>query len=285
MVIQALLMEGFKALEGIEYSNNQQESRLILSHLLGVDRSYLYAHGSDEVPESVVVGFREIIDRRKEGEPLQYILGFQDFMGLKLVVRKGVLIPRGDTELLVQRVIEHVNVELSDRPFRMLDIGIGTGAISLAVASSMSKGEIIGVDISEEALSLAEENRKRLRLENVRFLKSDLFSGLSNEWFHSFDIIASNPPYIPNDEINGLQKEVRLFEPTLALSGGSDGLDYYRRITSEAVMFLKKNGLLIYEVGAGQGDAVSEIMKENGFTNINVVLDLENRDRVVAARL
>lgn len=285
MVIQELLVEGINALEGIKYSNSQQEARLILSKLLGVDRSYIYAHGNQEVSTPIAEKFMDIIERRRDGYPLQYLLGYQEFMGLEFNVKSGVLIPRGDTELLVQKIIDFVELKLPGKHFRMLDIGIGSGAISLAVAKSLPQGEILGVDISDDALRVAEENRIKFEIENVEFLKSDLFSSLNKEIAHSFDIIASNPPYIPDEEILGLQKEVRLHEPLLALSGGEDGLDYYRIITAQAGNYLKKGGLLIYEIGADQGDSVSMIMAENGFSDVKISRDLEDRDRVVSGIL
>ena len=284
MVIQELLKWGTDALEKIEYSDPRQETRLILAQLLGVDRSYLYAHGDLEVPDYIKDKFIMIIDRRRAGEPLQYILGTQEFMGIELKVDKGVLIPRGDTELLVEWIISYIDEKLDGRPYRMLDIGIGSGAIALAVAYHRRAGRIIGVDISREALKIAEENRKRIQLDNVSFMESDLFSSIGKEYLGSFDIIVSNPPYIPEREIESLQIEVRLHEPRLALSGGEDGLDYYRKITAEAGKYLAKDGILIYEIGAGQGADVADIMKTNGFKEITVIKDLEDRDRIVAGR-
>ncbi len=284
MVIQELLKWGSEALSGIEYSNPQQETRLILSQLLGVDRSYLYAHGDKEVSEEEKDKFIRIIERRKSGEPLQYILGTQEFMGIDFNVCKGVLIPRGDTELLVERLIKFIDEEFDDKPYRMLDIGVGSGAISLSTAYHRPKGEILGVDISREALMIAEENRINLRLDNVRFIESDLFSSIGEEYCEGFDIIASNPPYIPEGDRETLQKEVRMHEPALALFGGEDGLDYYRKITSQAMKYLAEGGLLIFEIGAGQGPDVARIMKENGFKAVTVEKDLENRDRIVAGR-
>lgn len=284
MVIQELLKWGTDALEKIEYSDPRQETRLILAQLLGVDRSYLYAHGDLEVPDYIKDKFNMIIDRRRAGEPLQYILGTQEFMGIELKVDKGVLIPRGDTELLVEWILSYIDEKLDGRPCRMLDIGIGSGAIALAVAYHRPDGQIIGVDISREALKIAEENRKRIQLDNVSFMESDLFSSIGKEYLGSFDIIVSNPPYIPERDIESLQIEVRLHEPRLALSGGEDGLDYYRKITAEAGKYLAKGGILIYEIGAGQGADVADIMKRNGFKEITVIKDLEDRDRIVAGR-
>lgn len=284
-MIQELLKWGCEALNGIEYSNPQQETRLILSQLLGVDRSYLYAHGDQEVTEAEKTKFVQIIERRKSGEPIQYILGTQEFMGIDFRVGKGVLIPRGDTELLVDQIIKFIDEEFAGRIYRMLDIGVGSGAISLSTAYHRPEGEIIGVDISREALLIAEENRRNLRLDNVRFIESDLFSSIGEEYHSGFNIIASNPPYIPEGDSEALQKEVRIHEPAIALFGGEDGLDYYRKITSQARKYLASGGLLIYEIGAGQGPDVAEIMKENGFKTVTVAKDLENRDRIVAGRL
>lgn len=284
-MIQELLKWGCEALNGIAYSNPQQETRLILSQLLGVDRSYLYAHGEQEVSEAEKIKFVQIIERRKSGEPLQYILGTQEFMGIDFKVGKGVLIPRGDTELLVNQIIKFIDEEFSGRTYRMLDIGVGSGAISLSTAYHKPEGDILGVDISREALMIAEENRRNLRLDNVRFIESDLFSSIGEEYLESFNIIVSNPPYIPEGDLETLQKEVRIHEPAIALFGGEDGLDYYREITPQAKKYLAFGGLLIYEIGAGQGPDVAEIMKKNGFKAVSVEKDLENRDRIVTGRL
>lgn len=285
MVIQELLKWGCEALNEIEYSNPQQETRLILSQLLGVDRSYLYAHGGQEVSLEDQDKFIQIIERRKSGEPLQYILGTQEFMGIDFKVGKGVLIPRGDTELLVDKIIRFIDEELKDQAYRMLDIGVGSGAIALSTAYHRPGGEILGVDISKEALMIAEENRRNLGLDNVRFIESDLFSSIGDEYLESFNIIASNPPYIPDAEKETLQKEVRMHEPGIALFGGEDGLDYYRKITAEAKKYLVDGGMLIYEIGVRQGTDVAEIMKKNGFSAVTISMDLENRDRIVAGRL
>lgn len=284
MVIQELLKWGIDALNGIEYSNPQQETRLILSQLLGVDRSYLYAHGDQVVSLEDQDKFIQIIERRKSGEPLQYILGTQEFMGIDFKVSKGVLIPRGDTELLVDRIIKFIDEEFEDETYRMLDIGVGSGAIALSTAYHRPKGDILGVDISKEALKVAEENRKNIGLDNVRFMESDLFSSIGEEYLESFNIIASNPPYIPEGEKETLQREVRTHEPALALFGGEDGLDYYRKITSQAMKFLASEGLLIFEIGAGQGPDVAGILKGNGFKAVTVIKDLEKRDRIVTGR-
>ncbi len=285
MVIRDLLMEGVKALSGLEFSDSSKESRIILCHLLKKDESYLYAHGDEKISKETISDFRTIVDRRKNGEPLQYILGFQEFMGFEFIVKSGVLIPRGDTEFLVEAILDYAKNTFADNSFRMLDIGAGSGAISLSVAKLMKNSEIIAIDISSDAIKLSNENKIKLNIDNAEFLQGNLFSALGEVQENSFDIIASNPPYIPDEEIETLQAEVRLHEPKLALAGGKDGLDFYREIANKSLKYLKKGGLLIFEVGHDQGEAVADIMKNSGYDNIEIINDFENRNRVVSGRL
>jgi release factor glutamine methyltransferase len=285
VVIRDLLAEGVKALSDLEFSDSSKESRIILCHLLGKDESYLYAHGDEEISEEAISDFRTIVDRRKNGEPLQYILGFQEFMGFEFLVKPGVLIPRGDTEFLVEAILNYAKKAFADNSFRMLDIGAGSGAISLSVAKLMKNSKIIAIDISSDAIALSNENKIKLNIDNAEFLQGNLFSALGEVHENSFDIIASNPPYIPDEEIETLQAEVRLHEPKLALAGGKDGLDFYREIVNKSLKYLKKGGLLIFEVGHDQGEAVAVIMRNNGYDNIEIINDFENRNRVVSGRL
>lgn len=285
MVIDQLVREGARGLSENKYTNPQLESRLILSILMEVDKSYLYAHGSDEIPVEIQEKFRDWIRKRQDGYPLQYLIGSQEFMGMDFKVREGVLIPRADTEILVENIISYVKDRFGKSRFNLLDLGIGSGAISLSVAKYCPQGNIHGVDLYDVPLMVAEENRKNHGLANVKYHKGDLFSPFEDkEWEGYFDIIVSNPPYIPSGEMETLQKEVKDHEPHTALEGGEDGLGFYRRITKESVRYLKEGGLLIYETGHDQGEAIAEIMKSYGFTHVEVINDLENRNRVVRGR-
>ncbi|WP_422485110.1 peptide chain release factor N(5)-glutamine methyltransferase [Gudongella sp. DL1XJH-153] len=285
MVIDQLLNEGIENLRNIQYSNPQLEVRLILSRLLEVDKSYLYAYGDREVSEQIIQEFRSWIQKRVAGYPLQYLLGTQEFMGMELEVSEGVLIPRGDTEILVEYLLDYIRENFGDDEFTLLDIGIGSGAISLAIAKLCPKSKVYGVDFYDKPLALAKRNMERLGLHNATYFKGDLFSPFEGEhWSEYFNIVVSNPPYIPEGDKKELQSEVGGFEPETALFGGKDGLDFYRRITQESKGYLKKRGLLAYEIGHDQGDAVSEIMRKEGFGDVIVKDDLESRNRVVAGK-
>ncbi|NMA48301.1 MAG: peptide chain release factor N(5)-glutamine methyltransferase, partial [Tissierellia bacterium] len=205
--------------------------------------------------------------------------------GMDFYVEEGVLIPRGDTEIIVEYIIEYINNTFSLDSFNLLDIGIGSGAISLAIARHFPNGNIYGIDVFDKPLKVAEKNRQNLELKNVQFIKSDLFSSLDKNVFHDFfDIIVSNPPYIPDRDIEELEEDVRGFEPKEALSGGEDGLDFYRDITKEARLYLREKGLLVYEIGYNQAKSVESILSNHGYKNIEKKNDLEDRNRLIAGK-
>lgn len=258
------------------------ESILILSKLLNVDKTYIFTYGDREVPDSIGEDFLKLIDKRKDGYPIQYILGETEFMGIDFLVEDGVLIPRRDTEVLVDYIIKYINKEYDKERVRVLDLGFGSGIISLSIAYYCENANVYGVDVSDDAYRIANINKNRLNLENVVFLKGDLFGALEeNAVKQKFDVIVSNPPYIESDVIDTLDIGVREFEPRLSLDGGRDGLKFYREISSVAKDYLILNGLLIYEIGYNQGESVKSIFKSNGFRDINILKDLAGNDRVV----
>ncbi len=273
MVINELLKKSFCDL---------RESILILCKLLDVDKSTIYTYGDREVSPSIVDNFLELTGKRSTGYPIQYILGGNEFMGLDFYLEEGVLVPRPDTEILVEYIIGYIKEKYENMPIKVLDLGIGSGAISLSIGNYCKNTEVIGVDISDIAMKVANINKSRLGLDNVKFYKGDLFQaldGLSLEG--KFQIIASNPPYISKDEIEKLHTTVKDFEPRLALDGGVDGLDFYRRITELSKKFLSDGGLLIYEIGYDQAKAVEEILINEGFKEITILKDLQGHNRVV----
>lgn len=279
MVINQLLKVGLEKLSGREFSNPQLEVRLILSKLLNVDKTYIYAFGDREVPEEVADEFLRLVDKRSSGYPFQYLIGEKEFMGLDFYLEEGVLVPRPDTEILVEYVLEHIKALKTDN-IKVLDLGIGSGAISLSIAYSCPQVYVYGVDIDDIPIRVSNINKERFGLKNVELLKGDLFQPLK-EMKISFHIIASNPPYIPKAVIETLQDEVKNFEPRLALDGGEDGLDFYREISQKAKDFLVDKGLLIFEIGHDQGEAVRKIMEKDGYYNIEVKKDLQGLDRIV----
>lgn len=265
-----------------KFKGNIQEGVILLSKLLAVDKSYIYSFGEREVPKEIEDKFIELMRKVEEGYPIQYIIEEKDFMGLNFYVKEGVLIPRFDTEVLVEYVIEYINKNYKDRNIKVLDLCSGSGAIALSIAYYCKNAFVYGVDISNIAIEVSNINKGRFNLDNVEFLKGDLFNALEGLNLEGeFEIIASNPPYISRDEIEDLDISVKDYEPILALDGGVDGLDFYRKITKESKRYLKENGLLIYEIGYNQGDSVREILIKEGFKDISILKDLQGHNRVV----
>lgn len=261
------------------------DARLLLEHICHTDRNTLLAHGEREVSAHELARFQQMIDRRKSHVPLQQLTGVQEFMGLEFQVNEHVLIPRQDTECLVEEVMRF----LQDGN-RILDMCTGSGCILLSLLHYSNHCEGLGVDVSFKALQVARLNGERLMAafheqgdgredkNPVRFIQSDLFSRLSEE---KFEIIVSNPPYIASGVIPTLMEEVRDHEPLLALDGKEDGLFFYRKIIDEGRRFLTKEGRMFFEIGFDQGKAVSGLMESFGFQEVTVVKDLAGLDRVV----
>lgn len=282
MVIKDLLNIGMTLIKDRKYSNPLLESILVLSKVLDVDKSYIYAHLDKIVDESIKDEFLNLMKKRSIGYPIQYILGEKDFMGLNLYIEEGVLIPRGDTEVLVDYIISYIKEEYLDEEAKILEIGSGSGAISLSIGKYCSNAQVYAVDIEDIPIRIGNINKERLGITNVNFFKGDLFQPISQMKLEGkFDIIVSNPPYISKDELEDLESEVKDFEPRTALDGGVDGLDFYREITKESKSFLARKGLLIYEIGYKQAIDVKNILIKEGFQNTRVIRDLQGLDRVV----
>jgi release factor glutamine methyltransferase len=248
---------------------------LLLAHLLQKKRLELYLGFERDLDEAILVQLREMVKRRAAGEPLQYVTGEADFCGLKFAVDKRVLIPRPETELLVEAV-PAVN--------RIVDVGTGSGCIAVALAKRLPAAEIYATDISADALAVAAANAKRHGVEkNIRFLQGDLLEALPSSI--KVDAVVSNPPYIASGEIGTLPKEVRDFEPVQALVAGEDGLKVYRRLVPDGARVLSPGGGLFLELGAGQRPAVEQLCVAQGFTVAAVVKDLQGHERVLVARL
>lgn len=279
MEIKELLKLGADKIKGRQYGNPILEATLLLGKLLKVDKVYIYTHGDEEVPNFIVDKYFEMIDKRKEGYPIQYIINEREFMGLDFYVEEGVLIPRPDTEILVEYVLDYIDKTHGEEEIDVLDIGIGSGAIGISIAYYRKNANVYGVDISQRALDISNINKERFNLKNISIFKSNLFENIDRN--RKFHIIASNPPYISKKDISTLQEEVRNFEPIIALDGGEDGLDFYRRIIPESRDYLYSNGLIILEIGYEQSKDVSNIMRNVGFKHIETLKDLQGLDRVV----
>lgn len=249
------------------------EAEILLAHSLGKPRSWLYAHGNDPFPEPAGKGFRELLTRRMRGEPVAHILGMHDFWSLPLVVTSDTLIPRPETELLVELALHRLAINL---PLRVLDLGTGSGAIALAIACERPLALLTAVDRNPRALEIAGKNAARLAPGRVHFLAGDWFSPVQG---HAFDLIVSNPPYLATGDVHLSQGDLR-FEPESALVAGDDGLDCIRRIVAEAGRFLAPSAWLLIEHGLTQGAQVRKLMREAGLSDVRTYPDLEQRDRV-----
>lgn len=254
------------------------DARLLLEYVCGTDRNTLLAHGDREVTEKEYGCYCDLIAKRAGHIPLQHLTGEQEFMGLTFMVNNKVLVPRQDTEVLVEEALRHLHDGI-----RILDMCTGSGCILLSLLQYSNDCTGTGVDLSPEALKTAEANYHRLREQRPEmeacFIESDLFAGLHNG--EQYEMIVSNPPYIRTDVINTLMPEVREHEPWMALDGREDGLYFYREITRRAGEYLTRGGMLFYEIGYDQAEDVCKIMESEGFREIEVVKDFAGLDRVV----
>lgn len=252
----------------------ESDAWLLMSAVCRIDRNFYYVYGNEEMKEEQEKEYMALLEKRAERIPLQYITGEQDFMGLTFKVNPGVLIPRQDTEILVEEALKAVTPGME-----VLDLCTGSGCIAVSLAKFVPGAKVQGVDISPEALKVSEENARRNGV-NVHFFLSDMFGQVEGK----FDVIVSNPPYIPTGEIQGLMPEVKDFEPRLALDGKEDGLWFYRILAGEGKKYLKPGGTLMVEIGCDQGKDVSRIFKDNGYCDIKVRKDLAGLDRVVTGK-
>ena len=274
MRIDELRARGRQVLKGLGIESFALDADLLIMHVMGFDKNELLINGGAPVPEGLVARFEEMLARRCKFEPMQYILGRCEFMSLEFLVNENVLIPRGDTEILVETVLAN------EANARGLEIGVGSGCVSISIAHYGEGIEMLGVDICPGALRVAALNGERLAGDGgPEFALSDLFEGIAPG--RTFDFIVSNPPYIRTGEIAGLGAGVRDYEPVAALDGGVDGLDFYRRIAARAGGYLVRGGRIYFEIGCEQGEDVANLLSEHGFYSVRVVKDLAGLDRVV----
>lgn len=266
--------QGKLALEKAGIGEASLDARLLLEHICGTNRNDLLVHGDREVSAEYGEAYAKAIQRRAERIPLQHITGQQEFMGLTFRVNENVLIPRQDTEILVEEILPHLTSGV-----RILDMCTGSGCILISLLHYSLWAEGVGVDLSAKALEVARENAERLLSEErvISFVESDLFENVEGK----YDIIVSNPPYIQTEVIKGLMPEVRDHEPMMALDGTEDGLYFYRRIVEESKNFLRKEGRLFFEIGYDQAEPVKNLMEAAGFIDVTVVKDFAGLDRVV----
>lgn len=253
------------------------EAQLLLQHVLNVNRAWLIAHENDALQPNIHAAFEALLNRRLAGEPMAYILGSREFFGLDLLVTPDTLIPRPDTETLVEAALAKI---LNNTNLSILDLGTGTGAIALAIAKNCPQVSITAVDASNAALEVAKKNAQNLNIHNVEFVLSNWFDNLSNQ---RFDVIVSNPPYIEENDDHLTQGDLR-FEPISALASGADGLDDIRQIIENCLVYLKPQGWLMMEHGYNQADQVADLMTQSGLTNIETIQDLGGNNRVTISK-
>ena len=264
-------------LEKKEIESPRINAELLLAHALNCKRLDLYLSYDRPLNEDEVKLYREFIRRRIKSEPLQYIIGKVEFYGIEFNVNPSVLIPRQETEILVETIINSVN---KDGSLKILDVGVGSGNISISLAKHLPYSKITATDISEQALETAKANAEMNNvLEKINFIKHDILSHNLND---EFDIVVSNPPYISGEEFPQLKDELKVYEPQNALTDFSDGLNYYRIISSKAKEFVKSKGKIFFEVGQGQAEDVKRILAENNFNEISIVKDYLKIDRVIS---
>lgn len=278
MKYRDLYSQGIETLSSENIPDAKVDARILLEYACKTDRNALFLHGDMEVKDEDEKTYLELLSKRIMHIPLQYLTGEQEFMGLTYKVNESVLIPRQDTECLVEIVLKHLHDGM-----RILDMCTGSGCILISLLHYSNDCEGVGVDLSEEALNVARDNAERLSNNgisdkmNVNFVHSDLFENIDG----NFDIIVSNPPYIKTEVIKGLMPEVRDYEPMMALDGMEDGLYFYRKIISSAKEHLSRGGQLFFEIGYDQGQEVSDLMRKEGYTDVEVLKDLAGLDRVV----
>ncbi len=278
MTVAEALKYGIQRLKNANIDSYFIDCELILSEASGLKKTELFINDSRKLSESEERCFESLLKRRENNEPIAYILGRKEFMGLMFKVNNFTLIPRCDTEVLVEKVIEE-SQKKSLKSF--LDIGTGSGAIAVSLAKYINNAVFDACDISQQALETAKENACINGVaDRINFVRSNIYDGIDNK---KYDAVISNPPYIKTRDIYSLDKNVRCFEPFAALNGGEDGLSFYRKITEGAVQRLKNLGMIFFEIGFDQGFEVCEILGKNGFENICVLKDLAGLDRVVYA--
>lgn len=280
MTIREALEKGTIMLKGENLDSPKLKARLLLQDVLNKPRQYLLVHDLEKLPNNLQEKYFENIAKVKAGTPIEHITHIKEFMKMNFYVDENVLIPRQDTEVLVEEVI---SIAKKNNSKKILDLCTGSGAIAVSLAKYIPETEITAIDISPKALSVAQKNARINDVnDKIIFIKSDLFNKIENQ---KFDIIVSNPPYIKREDIKKLDKEVQK-EPIIALDGGIDGLDFYRDIINEAYLHLKYGGYLCLEIGYDEKDAVIDIIKKNDqYSNIYAKKDLYGKDRIVIAKV
>lgn len=294
MTLENCLRQGINTLQSNNVSDADFDAFALLEYVTGVSKSDFFFKKSEEISDSCYERYIELIERRSKRVPLQHITNRQNFFGYDFYVDSNVLIPRQDTEVLIEKILEVIeanfNVEISS-DISILDMCTGSGCIAITIYKELIKRgfniDVTAVDLSKDALAVTEKNVENLvgikALNNTfHIIESDMFSNINNN--RSYDIIVSNPPYIPTRDIEKLEPEVRDYDPIMALDGDTDGLRFYRRIIEESSNYLNNNGFIAFEIGYNQGDDVKSLLEEKGYKDIHIYKDLGGLDRVIIGR-
>lgn len=274
MTFREAISKGKERLENAGIVDAKTDAWLLITTACKIDHTYYYMHMDEDMTQEQLHEYESLVDKRCERIPLQYITGEQEFMGLNFYVNSNVLIPRQDTETLVEEALKRIHPGM-----KVLDMCTGSGCILISILKNVADVEGYGYDISKQALIVAKENAKRNDVSAI-FERSDLFEEITGK----FDVIVSNPPYIRTEDITGLMPEVAGFEPMQALDGKEDGLYFYRKMIAEAKEYLVPGGFVLFEIGYDQGEAVSDMMRYAGYDHIQVIKDLAGNNRVVVGQ-
>lgn len=277
-----LLKQGYESLKSVGLHTYQLDCELLLGKIINKDRLFMLLNRDYKVNQAQADEYLALIDKRKNKMPIKYMLEECEFMGIPFYVKEGVLIPRPDTEVLVESAVEEIRKNNLEN---ICDVCCGSGIIGISIAKLIEDVKVICCDISDTAYEVTSENIDKLYVKDkVEVFKSDLLESFINKG-QKFDMIVSNPPYIRKDVVETLMDDVKDYEPYEALCGGEDGLDFYRKIILQSKKLLNENGILIFEIGYDQNESVSSILKQNGFGEISCIKDLAGKDRVVKGKL
>jgi release factor glutamine methyltransferase len=281
--IAEAITQGAERLSAAGVTDERRTAGVLLCHLLNVDRAYLIARSDDEIDHATNQSYLALIERRAAGEPLQYVTGHQEFYGLDFLVTPDVLIPRPETEFLVERIIG-LTQRSKEARLLIVDVGTGSGCVAVAVAANVPRARVIATDASPAAIEVARRNAERNAvLDRIEFLTGDLLSPLVGVE-GAVDILASNPPYVEEGKPELVQREVREWEPGQALFGGPDGLDFYRRLLAEGLSFVKPGGNLVFEIGYSQLNSIKGLIEKSRWKLDEVTRDLQGIPRTLTLR-
>jgi release factor glutamine methyltransferase len=281
--IRELMKSAIEHLQGRGFEEARLNVELLLAHALDLQRIQLYVNFDKPLTPEELKQFRTLYERRLTREPVQYIIGSANFMGLHFTVDPRVLIPRPETETLIEQVMLACQRYPVDEPIHILEVGTGSGNIAISIAKYVKHSLITAIDISLEALAVAKQNAHLHSVESqIQFACSDIFDQSDEVFQTQYDLLVSNPPYVPKDEWEQLQKEVRDFEPSSALTDGNDGLRFYRQMAGIISAILKPGGSIVFEVGLDQAETIAEELKRTGLVDIQITKDLQGMNRVVS---